>query len=78
MHCMFFAFVYSLEDCASISHQISDNLKSSHGHLVDFFFFGHSDCPEKRSLVQQRKNVSWFNSEVTFITTIYKHAMTNE
>ena len=57
-------FFSSLEDCAEVTFLICQNLKSSHGKLVDIFFFGHSDLPLKRSLVDQRKNVNWFKNTV--------------
>ena len=55
----------SLEDCAEATHRIVQSLQSDHGSEVDFFFFGHSDFPEKRSLVEQRKTLGWFNGQVT-------------
>ncbi|XP_019378714.1 PREDICTED: uncharacterized protein LOC109301883 isoform X2 [Gavialis gangeticus] len=48
-----------LEECGTVARSIAERL-TLHIPGCSVFLFGHADQPEKRSLVQRRKQLGWF------------------
>ncbi|XP_074647941.1 uncharacterized protein LOC141903634 isoform X2 [Tubulanus polymorphus] len=52
----------TLEECATIARELATDLATSVPGSASFLF-GYADRPEKRSLVQRRKQVNWFQGK---------------
>ncbi|XP_059872339.1 formiminotransferase N-terminal subdomain-containing protein isoform X3 [Delphinus delphis] len=48
-----------VEECGAVARNLAENLVQ-HVPGCSVFFFGEADLPEKRTLVQRRKQLGWF------------------
>uniref|UniRef100_A0A8D0E4Z2 Formiminotransferase cyclodeaminase N-terminal like n=1 Tax=Salvator merianae TaxID=96440 RepID=A0A8D0E4Z2_SALMN len=59
----------SVEDCGTVARNIAEHLTCSIPGC-SIFLFGQADLPEKRSLVQRRKQLGWFNCRTSNLATV--------